>query len=385
MRLADLDTPCLLLERRKLEANLARMSAKARAQGVDLRPHMKTAKCAEIARLATRGHSGAITVSTLKEAEYFFEEGFKDILYAVGITAKKLDRAAALIGRGAELALITDCRAAVPDLSDRAQSLGCRFKLLIELDCGDGRAGIPAASDALLELAATIAAAPNLALVGVMTHAGQSYNCRSINDIKKVADEEHDLACRAAARLRAAGHEVSRVSIGSTPTAVHGDSFDGITEIRPGVYMFQDLFQAEIGACEQSDLALAVMASVIGHYPERQEAIIDAGGLALSKDRSLAATVNDLGYGLVVPLTGAGPVGVSVHVARVSQEHGVIAALGGPFPYARFAPGDRVLVYPNHACMTAAAYDAYHLVEALVPEKGEDIELAGLWPRVNGW
>lgn len=384
MHLSDLDTPALILDRGRLEANLSRMSAKAEAQGVGLRPHMKTAKSAEIARLATRGHSGAITVSTLREAEYFFGEGFKNILYAVGITAKKLDRAAAMIRRGAELTMVTDCLQAIDPLSSRALSLDCVFRLLIELDCGDGRAGVPAESAAVLELARSIDQAPNLTLGGVMTHGGHSYNCRNINELRSVAEAERKLTVEAAGRLRDAGYACPVVSIGSTPTAVHGESFEGATEIRPGVYMFQDLFQAEIGSCGPDDIALAVLATVIGHYPERSEAIIDAGGLALSKDRSLAATANDLGYGRVVPLAGQGHV-PALHVKRVSQEHGVIGASQAAFPFDLVKPGDRVLVYPNHACMTAAAYEGYHVVDGAEEAAGGNHRIQGYWSRVNGW
>jgi D-serine deaminase-like pyridoxal phosphate-dependent protein len=384
MHVRDLDTPALILDRSRLEANLARMSAKAKAQGVDLRPHMKTTKSADIARLATQGHSGAITVSTLKEAEYFFKEGFRNILYAVGITEKKLDRAAALVKQGADLTMVTDCPQAIDALSARALSLDCSFKLLIELDCGDGRAGIPAESSAVMELARAIDTAPNLTLSGVMTHGGHSYDCRNINELKAVAEVERKLTVQAAERLREAGHACSVVSIGSTPTAVHGESFEGATEIRPGVYMFQDLFQAEIGSCGSEDLALAVLATVIGHYPERGEAIIDAGGLALSKDRSLAATDHDLGYGHVVPIAGQSS-GLTLQVLRVSQEHGVVGTSQGAFPYDLLKPGDHVLVYPNHACMTAAAYDGYHVVDGSEEAPDGDRQIQCYWPRVNGW
>ena len=180
-----------------------------------------------------------------------------------------------------------------------------------------------------------------------------------------------------AERLRAAGLPCPVVSVGSTPTAVHAKNLDGVTEMRPGVYVFNDVFQADIHSCALEDIAVTVLATVTGHHRARGEIVIDAGGLALSKDRSTQNGPRDVGYGLVVDAAGGASL-PELHVARVSQEHGVVTAPGGDLPFDALPPGTRVRVLPNHACFTAAAYEGYHVVAG-----GHEVEAE--WPRVNGW
>ena len=380
MKLSELDTPALILDRGRLEANVARMSARARTLGVDLRPHMKTAKSAEVGRLATAGHSGGITVSTLKEAEYFAEHGFTDMIYGVGISLDKLARVARLQTRGARVAVITDSLEVARGIGARAAELGARFEVLIELDTGDGRAGLGPDSEALIEIGQALDGAADVDLRGVLTHAGQSYACVEVADIEAVAETERAGAVAGAERLRAAGLPCPVVSVGSTPTALHARNLEGVTEMRPGVYVFNDVFQAEIGSCTMADVAVSVLATVTGHHRERGEIVIDAGGLALSKDRSTQDGPRDIGYGLVVAAGGARL--PELHVARVSQEHGVVTAPSGEPPFDALAPGARVRVLPNHACFTAAAYEGYHVVAG---GPGADDEVEAQWPRVNGW
>ncbi|MFQ6017697.1 MAG: alanine racemase [Kiloniellaceae bacterium] len=377
MKLSDLDTPALVLDRRRLEANIARMSERAKRHGVDLRPHLKTAKSADVAPLATAGHSGGITVSTLKEAAYFAERGFRDIVYAVGIALAKLDRVAALQAAGARLAILADNLEVARGIGARAAALGAAFEVLVELDTGNRRAGLLPDSEALIEIGRALDGAQGVTLAGVLTHAGQSYECRSVAQVEAVAEAERAGAVRAAARLRAAGLPCPVVSVGSTPTAVHAGKLDGVTEIRPGVYMFGDVFQAQIESCAMADIAVSVLTTVTGHHPARGEMVIDAGGLALSKDRSTAAGPHDVGYGLAVD-SACGESLPELHVVRVFQEHGIVAAAEGAVPFEALPVGSRLRILPNHACMTAAAYDAYHVVD------GGD-EVVAVWPRVNGW
>jgi len=377
MNLNDLQTPVLLLNRRRLTANLERMGDKATAHGVALRPHLKTAKSADIARLATAGQPGGITVSTIKEAAYFIAQGFTDITYAVGIAVGKLDRVAALQQDGARIAILTDNAEVARGIAAHAEATGARFDVLIEIDTGDQRAGVTPDSPMLPRLAEILTGAASVTLRGVLTHAGHSYNCTTADEIAAVAEAERAGTVLAAERLRAAGMACPVVSVGSTPTAVHARDLTGVTEMRPGVYMFNDVFQASIGACAMDDIALSVLTTVIGHYPDRGEILTDAGGLALSKDRSTAAGPRDVGYGLAVGLEGETL--PEMHVVRVSQEHGVIAAApgSGALPFATLPPGTRLRILPNHACMTAAAYDCYQVLEGH--------QVAATWPRVNGW
>ncbi len=365
MKLADLPTPCLVLDRDILTRNIEAMARALSRHGVPLRPHMKTAKSIDVARLATAGQPGGITVSTLAEAEYFAGHGIADILYAVGITPQKLDQVAKLNTAGAAIIVLTD------DL-DMASTIAAHRqppRVLIEIDTGEGRGGVTPDDHLLLEIAARLG--PYLA--GVMTHAGHSYSGRSIGDMVLIAEAERAGVVRAAERLREAGHEVSIVSMGSSPTALHAEHLDGVTEVRAGVYMFGDLFQAEIGTHDLDSIALTVLTSVIGRRPGRF--LVDAGGLALSKDHSTEATPKDYGFGLVLDLAGRRSYGETI-VRRAYQEHGVVE----PDPAHRLDPpiGGKLRIAPNHTCMTAAAHDRYHVIE------GSD-EIVAIWTRVNAW
>ncbi|HTW68828.1 MAG TPA: alanine racemase [Acetobacteraceae bacterium] len=361
MNLADLPTPCLVLDRSILQRNIARMADAVARHGVGLRPHMKTAKSIDVARVALQGQPGGITVSTLAEAEYFAAHGIADILYAVGITPQKLDQVARLNAAGARIMVLTDDPETAAAIIAHSQPP----RTLIEIDTGESRGGVLPQDDALLEIAGILG--PRLA--GVMTHAGHSYNGRSIAEIARIAEAERSGIVRAAERLRAAGHAAPIVSMGSSPTALHAASLAGVTEIRAGVYMFGDLFQSEIGTHGVTDIAVTVLASVIGRRPGR--ILVDAGGLALSKDRSTEAAPHDYGFGLVLDLA-AQPLGGAI-VRRAYQEHGVIE-----IDSTGLHIGDKVRIAPNHTCMTAAAHDRYHVIDG-----GENV--VAVWPRVNGW
>ena len=370
MDLTDLSTPALILDRRILARNIEAMSARARALGVGLRPHLKTAKSADVARLAL--DSGGITVSTLHEAEYFFENGIADITYAVGMAPGKLDRAAALMDQGAGLKIITDD-------ADAARSIaghGGAFHVLIEIDTGDGRGGVLPNGPELLDIGRIIDGSPAASLAGVLTHAGHSYGCRDAESMAAVAEEERGGAVAAAVRLRAAGLPCPVVSVGSTPTARFARDLAGVTEMRPGVYMFSDLFQAGIGTCAIGDIALSVLSSVIGHRAADNAVVLDAGALALSKDRSTETLAHDCGFGLVCEAGTGRPMG-DLKVASVHQEHGMVRS-SSPLPFDDLPVGAMVRVLPNHACITAAAHDAYHVIDG-------GSEVIGRWPRCNGW
>lgn len=343
------------------------MSDTVRGHGVALRPHLKTAKSAEVARLATAGEVGGITVSTLAEAEYFAEHGFRDILVANALPPQKLDRVALLIDAGVTITLVTD------DVS-MARAIAAHrtgFKVLIEIDCGDNRAGVDANGQELLEIAQALEGK----LAGVTTHAGHSYGCRSVECVRGIAETERLSAVTAASRLRDAPFACDVVSVGSTPTMTHAENLDGVTEARPGVYMFQDLFQAEIGSCEKSDIAVTVLASVIGHNTYAKRILIDAGAIALSKDRSTQATEHDAGFGEIRDIDNANAFGKCI-IERAYQEHG--AATVSNRAIAQLSIGDRVRVLPNHACLTASTHDRYYVVDG-------NHDVVDVWDRVNGW
>ncbi len=368
VKLENLQTPCLILDKGILERNLKRMSDTIHRNGVALRPHLKTAKSAEVARMATAGEEGGITVSTLAEAEYFADNGFRDILVAAALPPQKLDRASKLIDRGIKVTVVTDNPVLAQAIADHPG----KFRVLIELDSGDARAGIKPDDPALVEIGRTLGDK----LGGVMTHAGHSYECRNRECVTAIAETERDTVVKAASRLRQAGMHCDVVSVGSTPTMTYAKNLAGVTEARPGVYMFQDLMQVEIGSARKEDVALTVLASVIGVNERENKVLIDAGALALSKDRSTQSTSHDAGYGEVWDVSG-NPLSGPCIVKRVYQEHGVVGA-EHTLPFDKLTPGSKVRIGPNHACITAAAHDRCYVVDG-----GNDV--VAEWDRINGW
>src|SRR5262245_30760592 len=200
--LETLETPALLLDADKLEANCRRMRDRLQEQGVVLRPHVKTAKNVEVTQRALDAPAGAITVSTVREAEYYFDHGFRDILYAVGLVSSKVPRLAELVKRGAQVRAIVDSVEAAQGLKEATGKAGVQIPALIEIDSDGHRAGIRPDDRQLLEVADVLGEA----LAGVMTHAGDSYNCETVDGIRDVAARERDAVVTSAGTLRRAGH-----------------------------------------------------------------------------------------------------------------------------------------------------------------------------------
>src|SRR5690349_7366156 len=321
MDLVDLETPALILDRNILDRNLARMREHLTDLKTTLRPHVKTAKSIDVVRRALEPGRDAITVSTLKEAEYFLTNKITDILYAVGIAPNKLEHAAELQRKGADLTLLLDSVEAADMVASRGEALGVRFPALIEIDIDGHRSGIKPGDPVLVEIGKRLNARAGAALRGVMTHAGDSYNCSSIDALREMAERERLAVVTCAKALRDAGLPCPIVSVGSTPTATYSERMDGVTEVRAGVYMFFDLFMTGLGVCQIEDVALSVLTSVIGHQADRNWIITDAGWMAMSRDRGTAKQKVDQGYGVVCDLAGR-PIDELI-VAETNQEHGI--------------------------------------------------------------
>jgi D-serine deaminase-like pyridoxal phosphate-dependent protein len=369
----NLPTPALILDRPRLERNAARMRDKVEELGVALRPHVKTAKSIDVLRILERGAELPITVSTLAEARYFFASGVADILYAVGIAPVKLSEVAEMIRDGCRLRVILDTLEAAEAVRAFCDANGINIEVLVEIDSDGHRAGVNPADPLLIEIGRKLG--PSLA--GVMTHAGASYDCRTRAEFVAMAEQERSLTVEAAERLRRAGLNCPIVSVGSTPSLHYASNLEGVTEARAGVYVFGDLVQAELGTCSIDDIAIGVLASVIGHNRTHGRVLIDAGFLALSRDRGTADLPVDWGYGAVCdPLTGK--LVEEVIVSSTNQEHGIITSRSGDIDFDRFPVGGRVKILPNHACATAAAYERYFVTE------GSEA-IVDIWDRVNGW
>ena len=375
--LGVLDTPAALVDIARMQANIERMQRHMDALGVRFRPHVKTSKSLPVVQAQLQAGGRGITVSTLKEAEQFFAAGIEDILYAVGISAGKLPKVQALRRQGCDLKIITDNPASALEVVAFGQAQGEAFEVWIEIDSDGHRSGIrPDDSEQLLAVA-RILDEGGMTLGGVMTHAGASYELDTPEALRALAEQERAACVRAAGHLRAAGFVCPNVSIGSTPTALSAAHLEGVTEVRAGVYVFFDLVMHNIGVCRMDEIALSVLTTVIGHQPEKGWAIVDAGWMAMSRDRGTAKQARDYAYGQVCGIDGKPLSGYLVSGAN--QEHGIISQTEGVDTdiVARFPVGTRLRILPNHACATGAQFPEYHA-------RKED-GTTETWPRFYGW
>ena len=363
--LDSLPTPAALIDLDRLEANCAWMSRRFSELGVALRPHVKTHKIPAIARLQVLGHDAGVTVSTLAEARAFTEAGFDDLCWALPLPPARADEALDLAGQ-VSLCLLVDHPRTAGLLEQAAAQAGRKVRVRLELDCGYGRTGVRASDPGSLALARQLRDSPNLDFEGLLTHAGQAYGARDIGQIGQIAALETRAAVGFSQALRASWIEVRVVSTGSTPTCRRGRDFQGVTEVRPGNYALFDLHQAAIGSCEVDEIALEVLASVIGVYEDR--VVLDAGALALSKDAG-ASHAGLRGYGMVLDLQRRE---LPLELVSLSQEHGI--AQGDP---GDLQPGDRVRILPNHSCLVTALHPVVWGVR-----EGRVVES---WSPVRGW
>ena len=373
MDIRDTKTPSLLLDLDRVRTNATRIRDIAERNGVRLRPHVKTHKCIEVARIQTAGHDGAITVSTLAEARVFSQNGFSDITYAVPVERGKFGEAIDIVHGGVKLNLLTDDGETVKQLDDAAGRAGVRFDVFLKIDCGTHRVGVEPHTSEAVDIPRQLTDAANLNFAGILTHAGHSYDVKTVEEIKAVARHERDVMVELAERLRSMSIEVPTVSIGSTPTINLVDHLNGIDEIRPGNYIFFDGYQATLGSCSFDDCALTVLAAVVHRDVSRRKIVIDAGGIAMSKDHGPVALDPACGYGHVLDLDGNE---TWMRVTSLSQEHGVIQA-DDKGTVEKFKVGDRLRVLANHSCMTAAQHSHYN-----VREGGKIVDK---WKIHGGW
>ena len=373
----ELATPCLLLDAERMERNIARLRARLNGLGVSLRPHLKTAKSVDVARRVMTSRAGPATVSTLREAAQFAAAGVRDIIYAVGIAPSKLPQVLELRAQGADLAVVLDTVEQVQAVAQASRKAGTRIPALIEIDCDGHRSGVlPTDTRRLVEIGRALEAGAELR--GVLTHAGGSYTARGIEALRQCAEAERRSVVEAAMILREAGLACPVVSVGSTPTAHSATNLTGVTEVRAGVFVFFDLVMAGIGVCQVEDIAVSVLATVVGHQRDKGWTLVDAGWMALSQDRGTRRQAVDQGYGLVC--NAAGTPYPDLIVADANQEHGIITVRpgsGGVLP--DLAIGDRVRILPNHACATTAQHRAYHVV------RGSSDKVEAEWSRFGGW
>lgn len=380
MNLQTLDTPAALIDVVRMHRNINRMQSRANRLGVRFRPHVKTTKCSQVVQAQLDAGARGITVSTLKEAEQFYAQGIRDIVYAVGMVPTKLAQALALRRQGCDLTIIADSTQAAQAIAAFGREHGERFEVWIEIDVDGHRSGIVPEDDTLLAVGRTLVDG-GMRLGGVLAHAGSSYECNTEAALIAVAEQERHGAVRAAQRLRAAGLPCDVVSIGSTPTALYAQQLEGVTEVRAGVYAMFDLVMHNVGVCQTSEIALSVLTTVIGHQEQKGWAIVDAGWMAMSRDRGTQRQAHDFGYGLVCSEDGVliDSAGAHYLMSGANQEHGIVSRAGEPDHdiAKRFPIGTRLRILPNHACATGAQHPVYQAIS-------EDGTVQP-WPRFYGW
>jgi D-serine deaminase-like pyridoxal phosphate-dependent protein len=286
-----------------------------------------------------------------------------------------LPRIQALRDKGCDIKILLDNVASAQLVSRYCFENRCSIPVLVEIDCDGHRSGIRPNDPALLDVASHLT--DGAQLIGVLTHAGGSYDVHTPELLLDRARQERDGIVTAARRLRRAGHEIDIVSLGSTPTALSAEDLTGVTEVRAGVYVFFDLFQCGVGVCTTDDIAVSLLVTVIGHQPEKGWVITDGGWMALSRDRGTASQPDDCGYGLVCDVDGNLLEGL--WVSGANQEHGIISNRSGdPLDPERYPIGTRLRILPNHACSTAAQHDRYVVIDG-------NREIRAVWPRIHGW
>jgi D-serine deaminase-like pyridoxal phosphate-dependent protein len=354
MKLLDLETPCLIVNLDALERNIQRMSNAARSARLALRPHIKTHKTAEVTRMQLAAGAAGVTVATVSEAEAMAQAGARDILIGNQITGPESIRRAIELARTVSLAVVVDSTAIARPIAAAAAAAGMRLPVLLEVDTGCHRCGVaPEAADAT---ARELAAVEGLELVGLFTYPGHARRTGSAEGARKVAAQE-------AAELRRLADQVTPtapvgrwLSGGSTLTATLYEPGCGLTEIRPGTYVYNDLRMVDLGCAATDDCAQTVLASVIsdrGHY-----VVVNAGSKCLTTDPPYLTP----GHGRLKGVEGA-------YVETLYEEHGCVKAPEGG---RRLKVGDKVEIIPNHACVVS------NLFSSAVAVRGD--EVVERWP-----
>jgi D-serine deaminase-like pyridoxal phosphate-dependent protein len=349
-----LSTPSVLVDLDVLERNIARMAARAREAGVRLRPHAKTHKCPDIARLQRAAGAWGLSVAKVGEAEVLADAGFDDLFVAYPVVGEDKGRRLLALADRVRLAVGADSLDGARTLAAPFRAAGRALDVLLKVDVGYGRVGV--LPEHAVELARQIVDVPGLRLRGIFTHAGHGYLAETKAAVDEIATQEGERLAATAAHLRGAGLRVEEVSVGSTPSAAVAMRVPGVTECRPGNYVFHDASQVALGTCGVEDCALTVVATVVS-VPAPDRAVVDAGSKTLSSD---PLRPHPGGYGQLP--------GRRSRIEKLSEEHGVIAVADGE----SFRVGERVRILPNHACVVTNLHDRLvgvsgDRVEAVLP------------------
>lgn len=347
--LQQIQEPVLLLNNKQCEKNIRAMADRARHLKLRFRPHFKTHQATQIGTWFRDVGTKAITVSSLPMAEYFAASGWKDICLAFPVNIRQFNRLIALAQK-VKLILLVDQLETAQLL---AQTTALKVSVRIKLAVGNNRAGIAVRNQqGIANLLQTLKDNDHLKVLGFLAHAGQSYQARGYDEVLKVHTQylEH-------LRILTTKYPHLSISVGDTPTCSLMNEFPGVSEIRPGVFVFYDLMQEQIGACQFEQIAVAMACPIIAIYEDRDAMLIHGGAIHFSKEALLDKQGNKF-YGKVVQLHEEGwsePLG-DVRFSSISQEHGLIH---GSNLKQRFKVGDLIGVIPVHACLTANLMKGY--------------------------
>ncbi|KAL4635666.1 hypothetical protein GN956_G12974 [Arapaima gigas] len=394
-RVGDLCTPAFLVDLEKVKQNARVMQERFQKMGVQLRPHMKTHKTVECGDIMTGGSRCCITVSTVAEATFYADHGFDDILYAYPLPLDKVERCAQLSERLSLFHVLVDSTAALHALRQRPLQGGKIWRVWLKLDCDNGRAGVLYSEPLALLLAKDIWQSERVELTGVYAHCGNTYHCSGVEQIQAIAQQTTTLILQFMEKLKDAGIDGPKCSIGSTPSCSHPvPDMAVLSEVHPGNYVFYDVQQSLIGSCSLDDVAVRVLTRVIGHYPHRNQLLVDCGWTALSLDghgrlpsgyavieghpdlrseSQLSASSLLIYWYVPFPIS-------PLHFPRLvsmTQEHGRVEPVSGNLDYSKFPLGSALSLIPYHACATAAMHPVYFVLS-----EGAVVDT---WKPTRGW
>lgn len=359
MRVTALPTPQVLIDAARLRVNLDRMQAAANRHGLRLRPHAKTHKSPILARWQLERGAVGICCAKVGEAEVFAAAGVPDIRLAYPVAPSNAARLLPLLDRTA-LSFVIDHMEVAQRWSEVATRAARTLDVLVKIDVGFHRCGIDPDPTAALAFLRRVAALPGLRLRGLLSHAGHAYSARSEDELATIAATEASLLTHLAQTARREGLPIEELSVGATPTARFSVCQPGLTELRPGNYVFFDRSQVGLGSARLEDCALTVLATVVSK-PAADRIVLDCGSKTLSSDDARGFEPPP-GYGLVFPDPEAPEPDTTLLVERLSEEHAVVRATRGA---TILEPGDLVRVLPNHACVVVNLVDALCLVDGL--------------------
>lgn len=341
-RVEDLDTPVQIVDLDKLEANIRALQAAVDASGAKLRPHIKTHKIPEIARMQAEAGGRGIAVSKVAEAEVFAAAGFTDIAVAYPVVGPEKWRRLAEMARSCHITVNVDSSVAACGLSDAATAAGTTLLVQVDIDTGFHRCGVQ--PDDAESLCRVVLGLPGLELDGITTHRSAFFPDHGGRPVEELGREEGEIMVALAERLRSSGIPIREVTCGSTPTAVSAAAVEGVTEVRAGTYVFGDLIMAGVGAIAREDIALTIL-STVQSRPHPGRATVD-GGMKTFMGEAFPSPPKFLkGFGEAVDLP--------VHLEGLTEEHGLVALT----PAVQPAIGDRIAFFPNHVCTTVNLSD----------------------------